>query len=167
MLQYRVAWDALVAAGAASGTRDLLPALLENKERRALEGVFRVLHILEPDAEYGLVHRGLAAGDPRARAGGREILENVLEGPLRPALLAMTDALPPAARLAALLKSYALPDAELARMLLENDDRRVDRALALLARMSDDPNGLLQDIAEHELAAVTWANRPGKAADAG
>jgi AAA family ATP:ADP antiporter len=167
MLQYRVAWDALVAAGGVSSARDLLPALLENKERRALEGVFRVLHILEPNAEYGLVHRGLAAGDPRARAGGREILENVLDGPLRPALLAMTDALPPAARLAALLQSYALPDAELALALVEEDDRRADRALALLARTRDDPNGLLRDIAQHELAGVSWTDRPGTAADAG
>jgi hypothetical protein len=78
----------------------------------------------------------------------------------------MTDALPPAARLAALLKSYALADAEPALALVEDDDRRVDRALALLARTHDDPNGLLREIAQHELAGVTWADRPGEAADA-
>src|SRR4029453_4411291 len=112
MLGYRVALDAVVAAGAVSVAGDLLPALLENKERRALEGVFRVLHILEPGAEYALVYRGLEAGDPRTRPGGPEGLETLLAGPLRPALLAMTDTLPPAERLAALLKSYPLRDAD-------------------------------------------------------
>jgi len=166
MLQYRVAWDALVAAGAVPSGRDLLPGLLENKERRALEGVFRVLHILEPGAEYALVYRGLEAGDPRTRAGGREVLENVLAGPLRPALLAMTDTLPPAERLAALLKSYPLRDADPALAVAEDADRRIDRALALLARMRDDANEFLRDIAEHELAGVEWAGGLGKAAHA-
>ncbi len=167
MLAYRAAWEALAVDGAVPAARDLLPALLESKERRALEGVFRVLHILEPSAEYGLVYRGLAAGDPRARAGGREILENVLDGPLRSALLAMTDTLPPAARLGRLLKTYELPDARTMLAVMETDDRRLPApAGALLARMRHDPDELLREIARLELADVAWADQPGKAADA-
>jgi AAA family ATP:ADP antiporter len=152
LLAYRVAWDVLVTEGVVPAERDLLPAVLENKERRALEGVFRVLHVLEPGAEYALVSRGLAAGDPHARAGGREILENVMRGPLRPALLAMTDALAPAARLTALLETYDLAHA---RELLDAGDRRSGRVVlahALVTRLCDDPNELLREIARHELA---------------
>jgi hypothetical protein len=165
LLAYRVAWDTLAEAGAVPAARGLLPALLADKERRALESVFRVLHILDPDAEYGLVHRGLGAGDPRARAGGREILENVVRGPLGPALLAMTDTQPPAVRLARLLETYALPNAR--ALLAADGDERVRLAHALLARTTDDPNGILRDIARHELAAVERAPAHWEAADAG
>ena len=165
LLVYRVAWNKLAEAGAVPASRGLLPALLEDKERRALESVFRVLHILEPSAEYGLVHRGLAAGDPRARAGGREILENVLRGPLGPALLAMTDTQAPAERLARLLETHARPEAR--ALLAADGDERVRLAHALLARAADDPNGILRDIARHELGAVDQAPVHWRAADAG
>ena len=166
LLTYRVAWETLVAAGILPADRDLLPTLLENKERRALESVFRVLHILEPNAEYALVYRGLAASDPRARAGGREILENVLRGPLRPPLLAMTDALAPAPRLAQLLKSYELPDAQAMLATSEEEDERLRLAHALITRIRNDQNELLREIAEHELTAVRETHRYGEAAHA-
>jgi AAA family ATP:ADP antiporter len=102
LLAVRVAWSALERDGTAGGAR-LLPGLLEEKERRAIEAVFRVLHVLEPDAGYAMAHRGLAAPDPAARASGRELTENLVRGRLRAPLLAVTDTLPPAARLAAAL----------------------------------------------------------------
>jgi AAA family ATP:ADP antiporter len=166
LLTYRIAWDALAAAGEVPADRDLLPALLENKERAALESVFRVLHILEPKAEYALVSRGLAASDPQARAGGREILENVLSGPLGPALLAMTDTLPPAARLSQLLKTYELPEARDLLIGIEQDGRRPPLAHAFVGRLADDPNPLLREIARHELAAVGRRPERREAADA-
>jgi AAA family ATP:ADP antiporter len=165
LLAYRVAWETLVAAGTVAADRDLLPALLEDKERRALESVFRVLHILEPSAEYAVVYRGLAASDPHARAGGREILENVLRGSLRPALLAMTDSQAPAARLARLVEGYEHPDAR--ALLAAEDAQRLRLAHALLARVADDSNDALREIAQHELAAVRGTQTPWEAADAG
>jgi hypothetical protein len=166
LLTYRVAWEAFAGAGVPPADRDLLPALLEDKERRALESVFRVLHILEPSTEYALVYRGLAAGDARTRAGGREILENVLRGPLRPALLAMTDAQAPAARLTRLLDTYELPDAR-ALLAAEDDAGRRHLARALLLRITEDSNAILQEIARHELATLDEAHTHWETADAG
>jgi len=164
LLTHRVAWEALAAAGTVPPSRDLLPALLENKERRALEAVFRILHILEPNAEYDLVSRGLAAADPRAHAGGREILENVLRGPLAPALLAMTDSLAPAARLAAFVETYDFPDARAMLAAAEVDDQPA--LLAYLISLRADPNTLLREIAQHELADVATAERKRESVDA-
>lgn len=166
LLTHRVAWETLAVAGELPADRDLLPTLLEDKERRALEGVFRVLHILEPSADYALVYRGLAAGDPQSRASGREILENVLRGPLRPALLAMTDTLESTARLTELLKTYELPDGEALLVAGEDDARRLPLARALLARLRDDPNELLRKIAEHELAGLHGTSAGQERADA-
>lgn len=112
LLTYRVAWTLLERDGTPRPPRPrLLPDLLADKERRAIEAVFRVLHVLEPGVGYDVAYRGLAAGDPRARPGGREILENVLPGRLRDAVLGLVEDGDPAARLATVLSMHEPPDA--------------------------------------------------------
>ena len=46
------------------------------------------------------IHRGLWNADRRVRAASRELLQNLLEEPLRGTLLALVDDLPPEERLA-------------------------------------------------------------------
>ena len=45
------------------------------------------------------IYRGLASANPKVRAGGRELLENLLAPPLREGVLALVDDGPPEARL--------------------------------------------------------------------
>jgi hypothetical protein len=164
LLAYRVAWEALEQAGLRHDTTRplLLPRLLLDAERRALEGVFRALHILEPDAGYAIVSRGLAATDTQAQAGGREMLENLLRGPLRPVLLLLTDSLPPPVQLAGVLDFHEPPGArDLVQAVVRTSDepRRLAAALhailpGVIARLLADPNPVLRDVARYQLATV-------------
>jgi AAA family ATP:ADP antiporter len=166
LLAYRVAWDALDHANLRhDATRPLLlPRLLLDAQRRALEGVFRVLHILEPDAGYAIVSRSLAATDAPSQAGGREMLENLLRGPLRPVLLLLTDSLPPPVQLAGVLDFHEPPGArDLVQAVarLADDPRRMAAALhaivpEVIVRLLADPSPVIRDVARYQLAGVRW-----------
>lgn len=162
MLAHRVALDVLRAAELVDATAmPLLPALLEEKERRAIEAVFRVLHVVDPSAGYAIAFRGLAA-DGAARASGRELLENVLEGPLRRAILAMTDTLPPADRLAAALVFHEPRGADTLVALAGARELRIgpaerDVLRDVCERLLADPSDVLHAVAARELAGLDLA----------
>jgi ATP:ADP antiporter, AAA family len=165
MLAYRVTLDVLERSALLEpGSAPLLRALLDEKERRAIEAVFRALHIVDPEAGYAIAFRGLAT-DGAARASGRELLENVLEGPLRRGLLAMTDALPPAACLAAALAFHEPRGASALAALAADETRTVgpaERAVLrdVCERLLADQSDVMHAIAARELRALDLADPP-------
>jgi hypothetical protein len=89
----------------------LLVMLLRDKEAHRIERVFRLLQLRLRGEDVRSIHRGLANADPRVRAASRELLENLLEEPLRGTLIALVDDLPPAERLARVSgRAAARPD---------------------------------------------------------
>ncbi len=166
LLAYRVAWDGVDHAGLRTETERplLLPRLLLDAQCRALECVFRALHILDPDAGYAIVFRSLAATDEHAQAGGREMVEKLLESPLRPVLLLLTDALPPPVQLAGVLDFHEPPGArDLVQAITRTADDPPRMATALRAILPDvivqlltDPNPIVRDVARWQLAGVRW-----------
>ncbi len=78
----------------------LLVALLRDKEAHRTERFFRLLQLRFRGEDVRSIHRGLGNTDRRVRAASRELLENLLQEPLRGTLMALVDDLPPAQRLA-------------------------------------------------------------------
>jgi hypothetical protein len=109
MLAYQLALQ--VAPGDAEASA-LLRRLILEKEGRALERVFRALHILGPALEYRTLFEALRGKDLRAQASAREVLAHVVEAPLRDGLLAVVSPDPPAERLAGALSFHAPEGAE-------------------------------------------------------
>jgi AAA family ATP:ADP antiporter len=126
LLSYQVAWEArreMRADGRTTGTgvsadtqpareRDLVGTLLAESEQRALEGVCRVLQILDPSENFSTIYTALGVDDPVARASARELIGHVLTGGCRDGLLALTDSLPSPERLEAAAKAMPLPLAD-------------------------------------------------------
>jgi ATP/ADP translocase len=81
----------IAGAKPASPERDLLEALLAEKESHAVERLFRLLGLLAPRQDYQLVYRGLIRGDPKARAASREILMTTVDRDLRDVVLVLVD----------------------------------------------------------------------------
>jgi len=106
---------------------ELLVLLLRDHETKALERVFRLLHVLEPTEEFRIIYDALLSTDPRMRAYGRELLQNVAPDPLGQGILAMLDDVPDAERLALAASFYDPPGraelSELARRLEGAQDR--------------------------------------------
>ena len=78
----------------------LLVMLLRDKEAHRIERFFRLLQLRFRGEDVRSIHRGLWNADRRVRAASRELLENLLEEPLRGTLMALVDDLPPEERLA-------------------------------------------------------------------
>jgi hypothetical protein len=162
MLTYRVAWDVLARGGlhAPDDRVPVLPALLDETMQRMIEVVFRVLHAMDPAAGYEIAGRGLASTDPAARSSGRELTENLLQGAFRTAIVAMTDALPPPARLAAAIEFHEPEGAADVLALAGEDAPERARLEALLATVRAgllaDPDLVLRTIAMHQLDGATW-----------
>ena len=70
---------------------ELLVALLEDKQRHALERLFRLLDLQEPDQGFLQVYRGLHSARRESRAGGRELLEHMVPSGVRAPLLVLID----------------------------------------------------------------------------
>jgi hypothetical protein len=174
MLAYRVAWDVLERGGlhAPDARAPLLPALLDETVQRMIEVVFRVLHVIDPAAGYAIAHHGLVSPDPTARSSGRELAENLLQGRVRTAVVALSDALPPAARLTAALDFHAPDGAGEILALAQSDTLDRARIEALLdtmrAGLLADPDLVLRTIAMHQLDGAAWpAESPVRAGGAG
>lgn len=150
---------------------DLLPRLLAEKIERSLERVFRALHILEPEHEYGVLFRALRRGGAQ-RAGSRELLEHLVEDPLRDGLLALLDPAEPVEQLRAAAACFEPEGA--ARLLallprnaqgkdLGEDARESLEALAreVAARLQHDRDPILASVARRHHAKP--AQGPGAA----
>jgi len=83
----------------ASMTHELLTTLLENKERLALERLFRLLGLRFPEEDFERIYRGLSSADDKLRSSSRELVEALLKEPLRRAILAILDEAPDEERL--------------------------------------------------------------------
>jgi hypothetical protein len=80
----------------------LLVTLLRDKESHRIERFFRLLQLLFREEDVRAIHRGLGNADRRVRAASRELLENLLEDPLRETVTALVDELDDRQRLARL-----------------------------------------------------------------
>ena len=107
------------------------------------------------------------ADDAAARAGAREIIEHVLDGRFRDALLALTDSLPAVERLraaAAAAPVGAADDALAASKLATRTTGELTRALERVLRaMRGDRNVLLAGIAGVQLVPGGAAAAPEEA----
>lgn len=111
---------------------EMLIQLLQEKERGHIERVFRLFGLLHPEEDFERIYAGLFSDDPESRASGRELLENIIEEPVRSAVLALSDSTSDSIRLLEaqgffrpLLYSY---EEQLAVMLRDHSD--AVRALA-------------------------------------
>jgi hypothetical protein len=109
--------------GAAEQPRRLTPAhslivmLLRDKERHAVERIFRLLGLIFRREDLRSIHRGLANANPKVRAGSRELLENLLAPPLRESVLGLVDDVADEGRLAGLRPDLARASLEYEALL--------------------------------------------------
>lgn len=88
-------WRVQLEAGAAADTRrrtpslELLLVLLRDKEVLAVERLFRLLGLRFVGEDFARIWRGLRSGDEHARASSRELLENLVQAPLRDVVLSL------------------------------------------------------------------------------
>jgi AAA family ATP:ADP antiporter len=103
-----LAWRLFLEDGArrvaerGTATRALLCDLLAEKEENAVERLFLVLALRYPREDFRRLLRELRSGACRARAAGRELVENLLKGPARALTLALVDEADDRTRLLAL-----------------------------------------------------------------
>jgi hypothetical protein len=107
-----VDWRLGVMAGAAAEPgrstpgHALLVALLRDKEAHAFERIMRLLALHYRTEDFKRIFWGLRNQAPKVRATSRELLQNVVEPPLRDPLLAFVDDLPDREKLLAAAPLY-------------------------------------------------------------
>jgi hypothetical protein len=69
----------------------MVVALLRDKSDNAEERLFRLLGLMHRREDFRRIYRGLRSPDRRVRASSRELLENVLQPPLKAPVLALVD----------------------------------------------------------------------------
>ncbi len=131
-------WRVNVVRGAAAQPNRLTPGhslivmLLRDKERHAVERIFRLLGLMFRHEDLRSVHRGLANATPKVRASSRELLANLLGPPLRESVLGLVDDVADERRLAGLRPDLARASIEYEALLtlLGNGRRQTLRSLA-------------------------------------
>jgi hypothetical protein len=118
---------------------ELLVTLLRDKQRHAVERLFRMLGLVYRGENFQSIHRGVLSLEPRLRASSRELLEAVLRAPLRAALLAVVDGSPWPESAAAAAPFYAA---------------RATRYEELLASLLESPSETLRCLAAHHIAEL-------------
>jgi ATP:ADP antiporter, AAA family len=111
----------------------VLVALLEDKERQLVESIFRVVGLCFPAEDVEQIYRGLFGDDLKVQASAQELLDHLLEPPLRGALLALVDDVPDDERLAAarpLYRSKPLSYPALLRVMLESESEATRAVVA-------------------------------------
>jgi AAA family ATP:ADP antiporter len=92
-----VSWRLVLQEGAAADARratpghELLATLLHDKEHHAVERIFRLMGLRYRREDFRRIYRGLHNSNPRVRASSRELLENLLEPPLRDAVVGLVE----------------------------------------------------------------------------
>ncbi len=81
--------------------QEVLVKLLQDKEANAIERLFGLLGLVYRTDDFTVIYRGLSSLRDDARASSVELIENVLRGPLRTAVLGLIDDIPDADRLGA------------------------------------------------------------------
>ena len=131
-------WRINLVRGAATEPARLTPGhslivmLLRDKERHAVERIFRLLGLAFRHEDLRSIHRGLANANPKVRAGSRELLENLLVPPLRESVLGLVDDVADERRLAGLRPDLARASIEYEALLtlLGDGHRQTLRSLA-------------------------------------
>jgi AAA family ATP:ADP antiporter len=78
----------------ATAGSELIEAILRDRQTKAIERLFRLLGLAHPGEDWKRMYLGLESKDPGARASSRELLEHILDEPLRGAVLALVDDIP-------------------------------------------------------------------------
>lgn len=89
---------------------DLLVSLLRDKEVHTRERVFRLLDLRLRGQDLERIYRGLASTDPKVQASSRELLEALLQSPMREAVLALVNDVPDRLRIAEAQAFYRAQD---------------------------------------------------------
>jgi AAA family ATP:ADP antiporter len=85
-------WRAIIESqNTSTPDRELLRDALHDKEQATLERAFWLMGLRHPEENFALMWRGLQSENARLRAASVEVLEAVLAGPSREAVLAILD----------------------------------------------------------------------------
>jgi HEAT repeat protein len=134
-----VHWRTVLTEGAAADPRratpghELLLALVRDREAHAVERLFRLLGLRFRGEDFEKIYRGLRNASAKARAGSRELLENLIPSPLRETVVAVVDDVPDGERLrraGALYDARPLSYEALLALLIEEPNETV-RCLAV------------------------------------
>jgi len=167
-------WRINLGRGVAAQRQRLTPGhslivlLLRDKERHAVERVFRLLGLTFRDEDLRSIHRGLTNANPKVRASSRELLENLLAPPLRESVIGLVDDVADERRLAAVRPDLARTPIEYdALVTLLGDGRR--QTLRSLARYHERELGLTPHVrseARESRETGVFASRVHQAAEA-
>jgi AAA family ATP:ADP antiporter len=99
-------WRSVLEDGAAARParrtpgHTMLAALLRDKSENAQERLFRLLDLIDRQESFRQIYRGLHSSDRRVQASSLELLENILQPPLKAPVLALVNgpSVPPAVR---------------------------------------------------------------------
>jgi len=92
---------AIEDAARATPGHAFLARMLHDKEKHAIGRLFRLLGLTFPTEDFAEIHRGLSSERSAARASSLELIENLLDEPLRSAVVGLVDDVSDADRLAA------------------------------------------------------------------
>lgn len=70
---------------------ELMVSTLRHKERHAIERLFRLLGLLNPQEEFDRIYQGLTSPRKNVQSSSRELLEATLHSPLRESVLGLLD----------------------------------------------------------------------------
>jgi HEAT repeat protein len=128
--------------------RELLRVALHDKENATMERAFSLMGLRHPEENFALVWRGLRSDNSRLQAASVEVLEAVLAGPVREAVLAIVDEGEPTLR-----------RAQVAAAALGTAVHPLSHRAAIDA-MSVDRSEVVRSIAAHHLAELGPPDAP-------
>jgi HEAT repeat protein len=82
---------ALVVGQERTEVGELLATLLKDKQRHAIERLFRLLGLGYPDEHFERIYAGVVSSDKRRQAQSIELLSNLIEPPRRDLILSVLD----------------------------------------------------------------------------
>ena len=132
-------WRLTLTRGAADEARratpghQLLATVLRDKEVHTVERLFRLLGLRHRGEDFEKIYRGLRSAEAKVRAGSRELLENLLEPPLRGPIVAVVDDVPDAQRLAQAAPFYVPEALDYERLLFKLLDQQGETVRCIAA----------------------------------